>query len=114
VALALDATAVYWTDYSSGVVASCAKTGCGMSPTVLAMAQANPFGIAVDSTYVYWVNSGTSGTPDGAVVRCAKAGCGGKPTVVLPSLNTPETLALDATSLYVTTGVNVMKLALPL
>jgi hypothetical protein len=39
-----------------GTVSKCAVAGCGGVPTVLAQAQEQPLGIAVDNVAVYWIN----------------------------------------------------------
>jgi hypothetical protein len=54
--IAVDAQNVYWGTgggAGSGAIWSCAIGGCGGKPTKLVDAD-TPFGIAVDSTYVYW------------------------------------------------------------
>ena len=52
--LAVDDSAVYWSDQSSGTVAF-VPTGGGPGAS-LATAQTRPAAIAVDSSYVYWLN----------------------------------------------------------
>lgn len=107
VALAVDATNVYWINagvpFGSGKqgtvwldsqVMACPITGCGNRPTVLAggwsqgMLDAYPATLAVDSKSVYW----TGGTH---VLSCATDGCGCAPSVVLP---------VGATGLAVSSG----------
>ena len=45
--LAVDCTNVYWTNSTDGTVMTCAKDGCGNSPTVLASGQLEPHRVAV-------------------------------------------------------------------
>jgi hypothetical protein len=57
----VDSTNVYWTDngdvgQANGSVLTCPLAGCAGAPKVLAAGELNPFGIAVDSTRIYWVN----------------------------------------------------------
>ena len=73
----------------------CAVAGCGGTPTVLAKAQASPFGIATDGIAVYWTNEG-----DGTVMKCATTGCGGAPTTIASSQKEPMGIAVDGTSVY--------------
>jgi hypothetical protein len=58
-AIATDATHVYWTDETAGLVQRVLKDGSGM-PELLALDQALPWGIAVDAQFVYWANGGTN------------------------------------------------------
>jgi hypothetical protein len=94
--VALDETTVYWTTYevgddaATGAILSVPK--CGGVPRTLAEHQSVPLLLTLDSTHVYWPNSG-----DGTVARVAKSG------------GTPETLATNQLEpLYVATdGVDV-------
>jgi hypothetical protein len=81
-ALTSDDTNLYWTnecDYDSnenaitgtGSVFSCAKTGCGGNPTVLATGLTDARGIAVDDTAIYFATFET-GNGDGKIWRLAK------------------------------------------
>jgi hypothetical protein len=52
--IALDATKIYWSDPSAGVIYSCPAAGCGgNAPTVVGSGLAYPNAIALDSSYVY-------------------------------------------------------------
>jgi hypothetical protein len=66
--LTCDESGVYWINRASpnGTVVMCPHTGCGAAPTVLALSQNNPWGIAIDATAVYWV------TEAGGVFKVAK------------------------------------------
>jgi hypothetical protein len=66
--IAVDGTGVYWViEQPAGSLMTCPLTGCGAGPKTLASGQGTPFGIALDSAYVYFTDSST-----GAVVRVAK------------------------------------------
>jgi hypothetical protein len=89
-AIAVDATHVYWTSYSSAGCPDddgpCSPDGAirrvpisGGVATTLASGQASPAGLAVDEQNVYWTNSGMR-IQDGAVMRVARAG--GTPTTL--------------------------------
>jgi hypothetical protein len=79
----------------------CGSAGGSASATsgpikTLASGQSSPYGVAVDSTSVYWTNSGV-GTSDGAVMKVPIGG--GTPTT-LASGPTSFGIAVDATSVY--------------
>ncbi|MCL2448206.1 MAG: hypothetical protein FWD17_04605 [Polyangiaceae bacterium] len=101
--LAIDTTAVYFTNYAQVQVAACSLPGCGSTPAILwdGAAQtpsALTSGIAVDATDVYWT------TENGEVMKCAKSGCGGTPTIVLSTaagLIVTTQLALSDDDVYV-------------
>jgi hypothetical protein len=104
----VDATAVYWTDSADNTVMRLALKGS--APTQLAQG-AQPYGIAVDATYVYFSTLGTDHS-DGTLVRVPKDGSG--PAVVLATgLSWPSQIAFDNEALYWgnSHGGTVMKLA---
>ena len=106
IAIAVDATNVYWTG-SSGTVMKVPVNGG--TPATLASSQDQPEAIAVDGTSVYWTN-GVS--PNGAVMKMPLNG--GTPTTLAASQNDPAAIAVDSTSVYWTTslGGTVMKVSL--
>jgi hypothetical protein len=68
------------------------------------MNESSPLGIAVDATYVYWVNFG-----DATVHRAKKDGTGGKQTLYDNDggvLNSPRDCIVDNNFLYVTDDFN--------
>jgi hypothetical protein len=100
--VATDGTYVYWTTYNSGGGVSRATPG-GASEGTLVGGFAYPFGIAVDSTNVYF---GTNN----AVLRVP---VGGGTATQIATDNAPEQLAVDATAVYWASKGNraIMKLA---
>lgn len=99
VGITVDATRVYWTSYSSGLIRSCPKTGCSGGATTLASGRQNPYGIAADGTNVYWVE-----TTGNSVHSCAAGGCGGNPTTLASSQMAPMGIAVDGANVYWTNG----------
>jgi hypothetical protein len=101
--IAVDANNIYYDTASygpvNGAIWSCAIAGCNGSPTKLAPAGV-PFGVAVDATYVYWVDN-----DDGTIHRTLKAG-GGANAVLYDAgdglIGEPEHCAVDNVALYVT------------
>ncbi len=99
--LVIDATNVYWGTYDdgtgSGGIWSCPLAGCA-SPHAVASAS-QPYGMALDATYVYWVDQ-----LDSSVHRIAKAG--GPVQVIDDGTSgvhtTPQFMAVDASSVYFT------------
>lgn len=89
------ATTVYWTDQTNPGTVKSAPAGGGTA-TVIASGQLAPFGIAVDSQYVYWTNF------DGNTV--VKSPLAGGTEYVLASgsanINIPTAIAVDATNVY--------------
>jgi hypothetical protein len=90
------ATTVYWTNQTNPGTVKSAKTATpGAAPTVIAPNQLAPYGIAVDSQYVYWTNF------DGNTV--VKAPLAGGAEYVLASganLNIPTSIAVDSVNVY--------------
>jgi len=65
----------------------------------LATGQAQPQGIVVDDTDVYWTDYAI-GTTSGAVMKCARTGCGDRPTTLAAGQTNPSAVALDAMNVY--------------
>jgi hypothetical protein len=97
VALAVDATNVYWANGSgSNNIRSCAIGGCNQTPTtVLANLQHSPFDIAIDSKNAYYPNFYTIG-------KCALSGCDGGTDLVSgnSALTGANAIATDGTNTY--------------
>ena len=110
--IAVDSTAVYWTNLgtggvpatpSTGSVMKCAIGGCGR-PTVVASKQDNTVAIAVDSANVYWTNGSYPGDENASIMKCAIGGCG-QPTVLASRLPVAEGLAVDITGAFFIGGL---------
>ena len=56
VGIVSDGQTIYWGNYGSGGIFSCPTSGCANSPTLVANA-GSPWGIAIDASYVYWIDS---------------------------------------------------------
>lgn len=98
--LALDlvgdiATAVFWTNYTSGEVMTAQITGtpalAGTPKPVFTM-QTKPYGVAVDGASLYWTNG------DGTVMKAPKEG--GTPVVLASGQASPGAIVVDSDSVY--------------
>jgi sugar lactone lactonase YvrE len=69
-ALAVDADGLYWTHFTLGTVRRFRFADGAL--ILVAESQANPQGIAVDASTIYWGNLGTIGMSDGAIMKAAK------------------------------------------
>jgi virginiamycin B lyase len=85
---------LYWTNNASGSIATANRAG-GEVIQHLFFASPEPYGIAADSTHVYWTDEGTDeigrGELDGANVE---------PSLVPASGEVPEGMAVDAGHIY--------------
>jgi hypothetical protein len=95
--IATDSVNVYWSDYFDGKVMTVSATSTGTTPSTLTSSQSGAYGIAVDTSYVYWANSNV-----GTVMRMAKTG--GSPIQLASGQNYPQHIAVDASSVYWTTN----------
>jgi hypothetical protein len=66
--VAVDGASIYFG--ASGAIYTCPLSGCTSGPTILTAA-GQPYGVAVDASYVYWVDDA-----DNTVHRVAKTGVG--------------------------------------
>jgi hypothetical protein len=80
--IALDNTNLYWTNASTGTVASCPLSGCQGQPNVVASALSYPFGVSTDGTQVFWADANTID-----IFACPTTGCGTSPTKLAHTSN---------------------------
>jgi hypothetical protein len=97
--VAIDATRVYTTGDSQGLVVACAKTGCSDNPATIASVQGGLGPVAVDDTNIYW-SSETGGGVGAVIVKAPLAG--GAPTTLVsgPFVSGPLPLALSSRILF--------------
>jgi sugar lactone lactonase YvrE len=88
--IALDATRVYITSPTDGVITSVKKNGAGMSSLVTS---GKPLGLAVDDASVYWTDADA-----GTVARVDKAGVSVE--TLATAQDHPTRIALDIDSVY--------------
>jgi hypothetical protein len=101
--IAVDSAYVYFTSFEdpapeypqSGAVMKVPIAGG--TPITLASEQDYPLGLTVDSTNVYWVNEGSSGS-DGSVIQMPLAG--GPPTTLATGQAAPVSVVVDAKNVY--------------
>lgn len=65
---------VYWTEFGSGKVLSCATSGCGSQPETLAEGQGGPTDVATYSSDLYWTNATSGELMKCSIPDCAKSG----------------------------------------
>jgi hypothetical protein len=88
------ATKVYWANYvASGEVVQAERSGTTWTRTVVAAGQAQPYGIAVDATSIYWTNHA-----DGTVMKAPTAG--GPAQTIAKGQDLPGAITTDATNVY--------------
>jgi hypothetical protein len=109
VALAIDASNVYWID---GSLSKCARNGCPTGPDVLASTAGsmNPGparveGIATDGRNVYWLDGTLASGDLGAtsIKYCSTSGCADSPTTLLAG-STYYSVAIDSDFIYASGG----------
>jgi hypothetical protein len=97
-AIGLSPSMLYVAQYALGQLAMCPLPGCS-SVTITASHVVGADGIALDTTYVYWVDS------NGEMLRCPLSGCNGAPQSLwrgAPGSTQAGTvgIAVDATNVY--------------
>jgi hypothetical protein len=104
--IVLSGTSVYWVNLGmlapdggprvGSQIVTCAKTGCGGSPLVLATGSWDGMSeLAVDDTDVYWLVTGQ-------VLACPLAGCSGSPRVVWSGTGPLYDIVADDAGVYFT------------
>ena len=89
IAVAIDATSIYWTDQSDLMSVSLS----GGTVTTLVSGRSGVSGLAVDATSVYWAETGTVASATGAVMKMSKVG--GPITTLASAQYYPSSIAID-------------------
>ena len=100
--LAVDATNVYWTNYSSGEIRKVPKGG-GQAVTVYSATNTYPWGIAVDGRALYWTTPNFFTGGGSATVMALPFGQD-VPTVLSSNPNGPQSIVVSPTDVYWTEG----------
>jgi hypothetical protein len=96
--IAVDSTTVYWTEGTGSFAGAYGKPFAGGSPVAFG-ASADPRGIVVDLTHVYWVDYGTGSVTSAALL-------GGSPVQLVPGVGDggtspgPTAITSDAHNVY--------------
>jgi hypothetical protein len=100
---------LFWTNYGydGGAVMTCPTAGCS-SPTVFAADQPGAFGIAADSTTLYFSLYDIKGQ----ILACPLSGCAA-PVVLASGQHSPSVITVDSVSVYWVTINAVMRVAKP-
>jgi hypothetical protein len=101
--IAVDATNVYFTDRTAGIVYRADKTTPGAA-TIVTQGWNMPGGIVVDGAYLYFTEY-VSTSPGGRIVKVRADGAG-SPVIVAGGQIGPFTIAVDATHVYWATYEN--------
>jgi hypothetical protein len=111
--LAIDDSGIYWTETSSdyldyagqiravvGIPVDNPSLLSQTTPTVLASNLFQPIGLALDTNFIYWIESDpiSSATNRGSVKRMAKSG--GSPEMLATHLGEVHGIAVDSTNVY--------------
>jgi hypothetical protein len=105
--LAIDSTYLYWGETLSfggatGRISRCAITACASTLEHLAGGFTSiPYALAVDPSYVYWTDLGTS-----QIERCSLPSCGGNPEIFAGNQASPTGIALYNDTVYWTNGAD--------
>ena len=91
--IGVDATHVYWNDFSGGTIVSCTIGGCANAPTVIAPNQPNAEGLSFDGTHLYWAATGD-------VLTCLAPGCASPATLATGQSASITTVASETGSAY--------------
>jgi hypothetical protein len=111
--IALDSKNVYWANSTDGRVVSVPKDGGSL--TTLALGQAAPTYLAVDSTSAYFISSAYGSADGGAVLSVPLTGADPWNTTTLAAgQNNPSGLAVDGTSIYWTNAGDGTVMSVPL
>jgi len=114
-AIALDATHVYWTNRTTGDIMRVPIAGGAPERVYDGPLGSDPGKeFAVHGGHVYFAFSDPEGGP-GAILRCPATGCGGAPETVIPNLTDPDFVAVqeDGTLLFAELSGRVGRCTLP-
>lgn len=111
ISLAADASRIYWSEYKSGSIKSCPRSGCATAHETLADLFGYSTLLTTHRNNVFWFSAPEqwyrSLQPmDAELLECSSNGCGASPRRALPPQTTPCALAVDDTHIYWRTASN--------
>jgi sugar lactone lactonase YvrE len=107
--LVVDATNMYFTDPALGRLMTLPLSGLTMAMPVVT-GQASPRGLAMDSSHLYWINTG-NGVGMGAVMSAPLGSM--QATMLASNLDGPQGIVTDGTYVYWTDSTDGTVLRLP-
>ena len=109
--VAINGTSIFWTDQGSGDVVT-APLGGGIATTLVSNSSSEPYGIAIDSTNVYWADTYYPGATPFAIMKAQLDGS--NVMTIASGLQNPQEITVVSGQVYWTDlNAGTVTLALP-